>query len=121
LFFQLNSEFLNFDLDDKKSVSVANSNPTSIWNEAHTSLFDPSPLKSMLFHGTPLYQKSAEGLMQHYFDLWRENKILNSGEVSSNSISHAVVSMDGFKRLYTIPSVDLSDNPLQASMSISNK
>jgi hypothetical protein len=106
-----------FDVDEKDSVSVANSVPASIWNDDSTSLFDPSPLKCSLFHGAPLLSKSAEELMQQYFDLWRENKMINSGEVASTSISHAKSPRDRARRMYTVPLVHQSDNPLQASSS----
>ncbi len=102
-------------------MSIANSNQASVWNDDHTSLFDPSPLKSNFFHGAQFLKKSAEELMKHYFEQWRENKMLNSGEISSTSISHVMVSNDRSRRMYTVPSAYASDNPLQASFSRSKR
>jgi hypothetical protein len=72
-------------------------------------------LKSILFNGTPYHQKSEDELMQHYFELWRENQKRDSGVTSNASNSHAVISKERFRRMYTIPFAEQNDNPLQAS------
>jgi hypothetical protein len=112
---QVNRELVDFEAEEKASVSISNSNQASIWDEDHTSLFDPSPLKSILFNGTPHHQKSEDELMQHYFEQWKGSQKRYSGETSNSSSSQAVISKDRFRRMYTIPFADQNDNPLQAS------